>query len=271
MRGKQMTIRDIIKDNTEKPLDSLTTDGGFCGIFRRIGCIGDSLASGEMESMTDNGKKGYHDYYEYSWGQYMARKIGSEVYNFSRGGMTAEEYCESFAEANDFWSPRKACQAYIIGLGVNDISKYGINLGEKADIDTTDWQNNKKTFAGYYAQIIQRLKQIQPKARFFLITIPKKDRVTERTEPEERHRELLYEIADMFDYTYVVDLREHAPVLDDEYRRMFMLGGHLNAAGYILSARMIESYIDYIIRHNLEDFAQAAFIGTPFHNCGAPW
>ena len=30
----------------EKPLDRIVTDGGFCGIFRRIACIGDSLSSG---------------------------------------------------------------------------------------------------------------------------------------------------------------------------------------------------------------------------------
>lgn len=52
----------------EKPLENLVSDGGFCAIFRHIGCIGDSLASGELESLKD-GVKGYHDYYEHSWGQ----------------------------------------------------------------------------------------------------------------------------------------------------------------------------------------------------------
>ena len=33
----------------EKPLENLVTDGGFTGIFRTIGCIGDSLSSGEFE------------------------------------------------------------------------------------------------------------------------------------------------------------------------------------------------------------------------------
>ena len=64
-------------DQTEKPLERLLPDGGFCGIFRTIACIGDSLSSGEFESMNEEGKRGYHDYYEYSWGQYIARTIGS--------------------------------------------------------------------------------------------------------------------------------------------------------------------------------------------------
>ena len=37
-----------ITDEKEKPLDTLVKDGGFCGIFRRIGCVGDSLSSENM-------------------------------------------------------------------------------------------------------------------------------------------------------------------------------------------------------------------------------
>ena len=91
----------------EKPLDRIVTDGGFCTIFRNIACIGDSLASGEFESKDEEGKKGYHDFYEYSWGQYIARSSGSKVYNFSKGGMTAKEYVESFGEANGYWDKDK--------------------------------------------------------------------------------------------------------------------------------------------------------------------
>ena len=72
----------------EKPLEKLAIGGGFCGIFRTIACIGDSLSSGEFESLDEDGK-GWHDYFEYSWVQYMAHNIGATVHNFSRGGMTA--------------------------------------------------------------------------------------------------------------------------------------------------------------------------------------
>ncbi len=270
-----MKISDFLLQPGEKPLDNIVTDGGFCGIFRKIGCIGDSLSSGEMESLTEDGKKGYHDYFEYSWGQYMARDIGCEALNFSRGGMTAREYCQSFAGAKGFWNPELACQAYIIALGVNDISRTlrdGAPFGDVGDIDMADWHNNKETFVGFYAQIIQRMKEVQPKAKFFLVTIPRNGRTTERTPYEEKHRELLYAMAELFDYTYVIDLRQYAPVYDAEFDRNFHLGGHLNAAGYRLTAKMFESYIDYIIRANMADFSQVAFIGKGgIHNCGAPW
>ena len=84
-----MDIRQYMKKEGERPLDSIVTNGGFCGIFRRIACIGDSLSSGEFQSY-ENEAHGYHDFYEYSWGQYMARDAGCTVYNFSKGGMTAQ-------------------------------------------------------------------------------------------------------------------------------------------------------------------------------------
>ena len=145
----------------EKPLDNMVADGGFCGIFRTIACIGDSLSSGEFESRKADGTKGYHDCFDYSWGQYMARMAGCKVYNFSRGGMTAEEYVENFADNNNLWSTDKLAQAYIIALGVNDIFGRHSELGSVSDIDTENYENNAKTFAGYYGKIISKYKKIQ--------------------------------------------------------------------------------------------------------------
>ncbi len=78
-------------------------------------------------------------------------------------------------------------------------------------------------------------------------------------------------MADYFDYTYVLDFRKYAPVHDEEFKKKFYMGGHLNAAGYMLTAKMTMSYIDYIIRNNMEDFSQVAFIGKDFHNVSVKW
>lgn len=265
-----MDISKFMKIEGEKPLEHLVTDGGFCSIFRTMGVVGDSLSSGEFESQNENGEKGYHDYFEYSWGQYIARAAGLKVYNFSRGGMTAKEYCKSFAEENDYWNPEKRCQAYIIALGVNDITLFGENLGDTTDIDLNNYKNNKDTFVGYYAQIIQRLKEIQPHAKFFLMTQPHSEHFA-REKAEDIHAELLYKMSEVFDYTYVLDFRKYAPVYDREFKRNFYLGGHLNPAGYVLTAKMVMSYIDFIVRNNPEDFTQTAFIGKPIHNYAAKW
>ncbi len=265
-----MLLNNYLGNPAEKPLDRIVDDGGFTGIFRTIGCIGDSLSSGEFESTNaEMTQKGYHDYFEYSWGQYIARAAGCKVYNFSRGGMTAKEYCENFAQANDFWNPDKLCQAYIIALGVNDLNGKNQEIGSISDINREDYRQNAQTFCGYYAQIIQRLKEMQPQARFFLMTMPRSS-----AEPDEKiagHAKLLYDMAEFFDYTYVLDFTKYAPIYDQEFKKNFYLGGHLNPMGYMLTAKMTMSYIDYIIRHNMEDFAQVGFIGKGVHNHTAKW
>lgn len=266
-----MDITKYYAIDGEKPLDNIKPDGGFFAIFRKVAVIGDSLSSGEMESLNQKGEKGYHDYFEYSWGQFMARAAGCEVLNFSRGGMTASEYTDSFGEANDFFNPEKACQAYIIALGVNDLINRHDEIGTVDDIDLNDYRNNKKTFAGYYAQVIQKYREISPKSRIFLMTMVP-DGEGHNTELMEAHRSLLYELAEMFDFTYVLDFFGYAPPHDATFRSKFYLGGHLNAMGYLLTAQQVMSYIDYIIRNNPDDFTQTAFIlkGGPY-NCEAKW
>ena len=255
------------EDENEKPLDRLVPNGGYCGIIRTLGCIGDSLASGEFESRDENGNVGYHDIYAYSWGQFMARDCGLRAYNFSCGGLTAREYMRGYADDNGFWSYDKVCQAYIIALGVNDIINDKDPVGTVDDIDLENWRNNKKTFAGNYGAIIQRLLEKQPKARFFFVTMPKNENGSRCPE----HTELLYEMTKVFPFSYVIDMDRYSPPHDKEFKKRFYLGGHLNAAGYLLIARQFESYIDYIIRHNPDDFLQIGFVGTPWHNERAKW
>lgn len=261
-----MKYSDYLLKENEKPLDNILNDGGFTSIFRTVACIGDSLSSGEFESLKEDGSHGYHDMYEHSWGQYLARMCGSKVYNFSRGGMTAKNYCKSFAEDNDFWNEKYASDAYIIALGVNDIICINEEVGSVEDIDTEDYTKNADNFAGYYAQIITRLKKIQPRAKFFVMTMLFDEGESEENRNKKlAHRELLYRLSEVYDNMYVLDMLQYAPILDSEYNKNFKLLGHLNPMGYLLTAKMVASYIDYIIRSNTADFKEVGFIGTDLH------
>lgn len=246
------------------PLENLLSDGGYCSIFRRIGCIGDSLASGEMESKM-NGVPGYHDYYEYSWGQYMARACGSTAINFSCGGLTANGFLARINEDRfNILESSKKCQAYIIALGCNDITKIIMNqltMGTIADVHPDAPEENSATFAGQMGRILSYVKQAERKARIFLVTIPRKGNETVRTPLEEEHAALMHELAALFPFTYVIDLRKYAPVYDEAFKKMYFLGGHLNPMGYLLTAKMFITYIDFIIRSKPEEFAQVGFIG----------
>lgn len=252
-------------DPNELPLERAVSDGGFCGIFRTIACVGDSLSSGEFVSRV-NGEPGWHDMYDYSWGQYLARMAGCKVYNFSRGGLHANAFINFYATEHDVWAPEKAAQAYIIALGVNDIVNQRQPYGDITDINDEDPAKNAPTFCGYYARIIACFKKIQPKAKFFLMTIPRSDEDPEKEALADGHAEVIHKLAKYYDNTYVLDFRKYAPVYDADFRHNFYLDDHMNAAGYLLTAKMVASYIDYIIRHNPDDFRQIGFVGTDLYN-----
>ena len=261
-----MNINYFLGKEDEKPLDNLVSDGGFVGIFRKIACVGDSLSSGEFEGFRESdGAKLYIDRFDYSWGQYMARAAGCTVYNFSKGGMSTKEYVEVFANNMGYWQRDLAANAYVIALGVNDIGSKNLELGSIKDVCLEDYTKNEKTFTGYYATIIQRYKEIQPDAVFFLVTIPRyvENSTDENDGKKARHREILHELAGIFDNTYVIDLYEHAPVFNKEFKESFFLG-HMTPAGYVLFSKMVTSYIDYIIRHNHKSFKTVGLMGFDY-------
>ena len=259
-----MDLTKYMANKNEKPLDNIAVNGGFTSIFRTIGCIGDSLASGELESF-EMGRKGYYDYFDYSWGQFIARDAGCKVYNFSRGGMTAKEYIETYADEKGFFDIEKRCQAYIIALGVNDVTDIldgKFEFGTVEDVKVDNYALNKPTFAGWYGAIISKYKEIQPHARFFLMTMPNIGDEKKRIDANEKHAELLYDIAKQFSNCFVLDFHKYAPFYNDKmFKKTFYTGRHMNVMGYRLTAIMVESYIDYIIRNNADTFNQSGFIG----------
>ena len=245
----------------EKPLDNLTSDGGYTSILREIVCIGDSLSSGEFEHIDENGNYTFHDKFEYSWGQFIARASGVKVYNYSRGGMSAKEYMQSFAAENNFFNPEIIPNAYIIALGVNDIFMLKQEVGNIDDINL-----DNDTFSSWYTKLIRKYKEINPNAKFFFVTMPKENTDSEAViDKKQAHQKLLYELCKIFSNSYVIDLYQYAPVYDKEFKDKFYLEGHMNPAGYRLTGILISSYIDYIIRSDFKAFKQVGFIGTKYY------
>ncbi len=256
-----MNWESYLHPQNEKPLDTLVESYSYTSIFRTVGFIGDSLSSGEFETCDENGQHGFYDMFEYSWGQHIARKNGFKGYNFSGGGMTAKSYMNGGAEHRGCWDKDKACQAYVIALGVNDLISAKMEVGSTEDIDPLDYKNNKPTFAGYYAAIIARYKEISPDAKFFLVTFPE-IHLDWHNEEAQKHAALLYALAEYYDNCYVIDLYKYAPKYDGRFNEKFFLHGHMNPMGYVFTAKIIDSYIDYIIRHNPKDFENVGFINT---------
>ena len=245
----------------ENPLAEIKQTPGLAGIFQTWGFIGDSLSSGEHEYTRKDGRKGYD---EYSWGQRMCALMGARGDNYSKGGETAKGWIDHFWDNpnngnNNIDAKADPKQAYIMALCINDKGK-GFKPGDvHTDVDTLDYNNNADTFAGYYAGIIQRVKSIQPRAKFFVVTRPN-DKNT-----DERYNEVIRSMADIFSDVYVIDLYKYAPLYSEpEFRDLYFLGGHMSAAGYEFTAWMMMTYIDWIIRKNPKEFAQVAYIGKDY-------
>lgn len=255
------------------PIENLVMDGGYASIFRTIGVIGDSLASGEHVSYTKDKGMGWNDYNEYSWGQFMGRKIGSKVYNFSCGGLMAKTFFTEYIKNADpkVFSKEKACQAYIIALGVNDlfrINEYSQGFGSICDIDFNNPENNKDSYCGWYGKIVQSIKKLEPKARVFLMTTPYETFTNDSRRAD--IKDFLLKLQKCFEFTYVINLYDNL-TFDQEYVDKQYIDGHLTAMGYKDVADIIMTYIDYIIRSNQEDFLQVAFIGKDVYNEKYRW
>ena len=256
-------LEDIVNpEPTTSPLAVIEKYPSFISCFMNVGCIGDSLASGVAVSKNAAGEiiVDSENRYQYSWGQYLARMTGNEYYNWSRGGLRTDTWLTSdYAEA--CYDGEHLCQAYIIGLGQNDNNhSKGADLGTASDIDIADYHNNNNTFYGRYAKIIQKIQEITPKAKIFVITDPN-DSVNANG-----YNTAIKNIAEMFNNVYLIDMRKYmntapcATLLQNQMRY-----GHFNAVGYFLIAKMLMTYIDYIIEHNSDDFREIENIGTEYH------
>lgn len=239
---------------SDNPLERIRNDAGLMTVFRHVGCIGDSLASGEAVYKKADGTTGGKDLFEYSWGQYLARMTGNTYYNWSKGGLRCDTFLSS-SLATECFDGNHKCEAYIIGLGQNENNrKY--KIGTVEDINLGDYTQNPDTYYGNYGKIIQKIQEMQPKAKIFILTDPLK------SVENAGYNSAVREIAGIFKSVYLVDLYTYGTAL---YNSGFLYqqkrGGHYNAVGYFICAMIISTYIDWIMKKNPNEFREIEFIG----------
>ena len=143
-------------------------------------------------------------------------------------------------------------------LGQND-KNAGATIGTSADIDLSNYNNNANTYYGRYAKIIQKIKEVQPKAKIFVCTDPL-DLVEKAG-----YNNAVREIATMFDNVYLMDLFTYgAPLYISGLIGANKRYAHYNAVGYYLISLIMATYIDWIMRMYPEEFRQVEFIGTDY-------
>lgn len=241
----------------EKPLDNIDKTGGYMAIFHNFGVIGDSFASGNMEGVDSTGRYVYKDFLDYAWGKSIERATGCTYHRFSRGGQ--------YLHDDNWYSEWKEkiktdlCQAYIINIGFNDfnwLEEDPSRYGSIADIKS-DYTQNPNTFYGQYAKMIQLIKSVQPKARIFLCNMEWNNTDNSNINT------VISDICNYFENCYLIDLYTYAHEPHWNVPNIYKTGVyHKNTLGYQKMAWDVMSYIDYIIRHNMEEFIDVQFIGT---------
>ena len=226
------------------------------------------------------------DMYDLSSGQQMARLLGANGYNFSVGGEYCKRWCTG-ADNNRRWQKAQTDlkDAYTIALGANDRAywfansvvdypcvtaypnknQYGSLTITKAevlaDINLSDYTNNADSFAGWYAGIIQRLKSIRPDAHIFCITNPGESGGKEWNQVIRLVAEIMME--EYGNNVWLVDWATFDPITP-EIAENCNLNGHWSAFGYLYAAYIISTYIDWLIRSNIDAFRGTSLIGTGY-------
>lgn len=224
--------------------------------FLKVGVIGDSLASGEAVA-NNEGSLQFIDNFDYSWGQFMARNHGFKCVNFSRGGATTRTWLNSDFGLAKAQLPENLCNAYIIGLGVNDSGS--VTLGTINDIHLDDFTQNADTFYGNYGKIIGNIKALQPKAKIFLLT---------QASNYGAYLDAIVDIAGLYEHdVYLVNLYED---YSEEYLNPegFIMQnkreGHYNAVAYNYMSEILYKAFNKIMINKPEEFKQIEFIGTNY-------
>lgn len=239
----------------ETPLERIRETPGFLSIFRRVGCIGDSLASGEAVCTNADGTPGYRDLFEFSWGQYLARMTGNTYYNWSKGGLRCDTFLTSPMAGECFGGSRK-CDAYIIGLGQNEMhANYPIGVPDDAHI--RDGVQQPETYYGNYGKILAGIRQVQPKAKAFILTNPL------QAVEDAGYNAAVRTISEQFGNVYLLDLHRYGShIYSSSFLEKQKRDGHYNAIGYYICACVIATYIDWIVKKYPEEFREVEFIGT---------
>lgn len=263
-------ISNIVSLDDTNPLGKIIENGGLCGIFKSIACVGDSLTQGVFDRTNDTSLDFEATNY-YAYPSVLGRLTGSKIYNLGNAGATASDSEQAkndwhswlqTANQKNWYSDDYKAVAYIISIGTNDIGYYGSFSGNAdTDIDVNDYNNNNTgTSVGALATIIQKIREIQPQAIIFVETI---DNTRNSVSTRDVANEKIRAVAELLD-CYIIDMARYWVSVDDakEWKKIYQNGGHLNALGYFEKTKARCTYIDWIIRNNLDKFRSVQFIGT---------
>ena len=175
-------------DNTdftegENPLDHIDYEYGAyeqkrvpdsktdsCNVFARVGVIGDSYAAGYIKIDSDARIIAS----DYSWPAFMERRTNRTWTNFAKSGSSCKSWVvndnPTFSNIDAVQAEGNKCQAYVIGLQINDKSldnPYYTPAGDLTDIGTSN-----DTYCAYLYTLISLVHAVNADAKIFVCTLP---------------------------------------------------------------------------------------------------
>ena len=229
--------------------------------FLTMGCIGDSITAGSCYYGPASGVA----MPEHSWPSVLARATGNTYRNFAIGGIRTDNWLTS-EKAAECYDGQHLCTGYIVALGINDynyMNSEGLDpetfIGSTADINTSDYTLNADTFCGRYGKIIQKIQEVQPKAKIFVCTSYRDAQETSG------FNDAIRSIPAVLQNVYLLDLKTwFDKAFNGGIINKMLRSGHFNAVGYHEIAFLISSCVDWVIRKNPTEFREIEFIGTDY-------
>ena len=216
------TIQQEISDGAALP-SSMSAK-----IFRRVGVIGDSYTAGYIKIEEDT----YNNTYPgWSWVHYMNQLTGECWDNYGRGGSTARTWVLGQERLDEVQKEGNKAQAYIIGLGINDINNLNSHpLGTIDDILT----DNDSFYAWYY-KLINLILTVNTDAKIFCNTLPRETTIVAQW--NQAIREVVEYCHDTENKgVYCCDLASSKYMTSSFYKNPIFtnnhINGHYDAIGY---------------------------------------
>lgn len=218
-----------------------------CKIFKKVCCVGDSYTSGYI---VDGNGTPQRINEEFAWPHYMATATGNEYVNCGASGTTVltwQTHARGLAKAQASGKP----QAFIVGLMINDVGT-GVPLGTIGDAGT-----NAQTYYGGMSQIIEKLNDINPKAKIFICTRPNAGA------SYDPYNNAVRELCQMYKTscnTHCLDLAVYSSYYQQTSLTNDYLSGHYTAIGYEQFAEAMMLILSQYLTDNVKDFQDVAFI-----------
>ena len=234
-------------------------------MFMRVGCIGDSYMAGYIKQGNDTAV----DYNRYSWVTHMSNLTGREWTNFGVSGSSTKSWMQGRAKLDSVLAEGNKCQAYCIGLALNDSGTGGnhVDVVSESNIDLSPYdpeseEEEVEDYYYYYSRLIMAVNYVNPTAPIICFTVPKtytpSGSEIEQYQPYNiavrnivracQTAELPVFLCDLrsryFDELYF----KHPTLLEDQ------MNGHFSAIGYEFIAECLLRCISDTINSNLSAF-----------------